>query len=201
MRRYRLSLPGLCETRWLQSRQVELASGSPYYTRDIQMTQHHTRRGWHSCFPQKPRGPINSRIITAKFQTTNKKINLHVVQCYAPTNDADNEVKELFYNQLYHTLESKKAKHIVILMGDMNAKIGGNNNSYELIMGREGLGTMNENGERFAVACADKTHTTQKRKSQIQHTALSGYRYLRTLPSHTIQPVPCTARSAKPRTP
>lgn len=131
-----------------------------------------------------------------KFQTTHQKINLQVVQCYAPTNDADDEVKELFYNPLYHTLESKKAKDIVILMGDMNAKIGGNNNGYELITGREGLGTMNENGERFAV-CADKMQTTQRRKSQIQHTALSGYRYLRTLTSHTTQPVPCTERSAK----
>ena len=43
----------------------------------------------------------------------------------------------------------------MILIGDMNAKIGGNNNGFETVMGREGPGTMNENGERFAAACAD----------------------------------------------
>lgn len=43
----------------------------------------------------------------------------------------------------------------MILMGDMNAKIGGSNNGFETVMGREGLGSMNENGERFAAACAD----------------------------------------------
>ena len=43
----------------------------------------------------------------------------------------------------------------MILMGDMNAKIGGNNNGYELVMGRHGLGSINENRERFAAACAD----------------------------------------------
>lgn len=40
-------------------------------------------------------------------------------------------------------------------MGDMNTEIGRNNNGYEQTMGREGLGTVNENGERFAAACAD----------------------------------------------
>ena len=30
----------------------------------------------------------------------------------------------------------------MILMGDMNAKIGGNNNGYELVMGRHELGSM-----------------------------------------------------------
>jgi len=40
-------------------------------------------------------------------------------------------------------------------MGDMNAKIGGNNNGFEAVMGREGLRAMNENGESFVAACAD----------------------------------------------
>ena len=40
-------------------------------------------------------------------------------------------------------------------MGDMNAKVGNNNNGYELAMGKNGLGTMNGNGERFADVCAD----------------------------------------------
>ena len=98
---------------------------------------------------------ITSRFITARFHTTHKKINLQVVQCYAPTNDAADETKDHFYNRLYHILQAKKEKDIIILMGDMNAKIGGNNNGYELVMGRHGLGSINENGERFAAACAD----------------------------------------------
>lgn len=137
MRRYRLSLLGLCETRWLQSGQVKLVSGeSILYSGHPDDSAPHTEGVAFMLSTEAQRAliswePINSRIIKAKFQTTHKKINLQVVQCYAPTNDADDEVKELFYNQLYHTLESKKAKDIVILMGDMNAKIGGNNNGYD----------------------------------------------------------------------
>ena len=37
-----------------------------------------------------------------------------------------------------------------VLMGDMNAKIGLDNSGYEEVMGRQGLGRMNENGEMLA---------------------------------------------------
>lgn len=40
-------------------------------------------------------------------------------------------------------------KDIIMLMGDMNAKIGKDNKGYESIMGLHGLVTINENGERF----------------------------------------------------
>ena len=39
-------------------------------------------------------------------------------------------------------------------MGDLNAKIGGDNKGYELVMGNHRLGEINENGEIFADFCA-----------------------------------------------
>ncbi|XP_037106123.1 LOW QUALITY PROTEIN: craniofacial development protein 2-like [Syngnathus acus] len=99
--------------------------------------------------------PISSRIITARFHTTHKRINLQIIQCYGPTNNAEEEMKDNFYNQLQHLRQSRKEKDLTLLMGDINAKMGNNNNGYELAMGRHGLGTMNENGERFSDICAD----------------------------------------------
>ncbi|GFR77516.1 craniofacial development protein 2 [Elysia marginata] len=97
---------------------------------------------------------ISSRIISAKLTTKRKNINLHIVQCYAPTNDAEEEIKDGFYQQLQAELDNKKTNDITILMGDFNARIGADNKCYEEIMGTHGIGQINVNGERFADLCA-----------------------------------------------
>ncbi|RUS72691.1 hypothetical protein EGW08_019547 [Elysia chlorotica] len=38
-------------------------------------------------------------------------------------------------------------------MGDLNAKVGSNNTNYERAMGREGCGSINDNGERLLETC------------------------------------------------
>ena len=68
-----------------------------------------------------------------------------------PTDDGK---KEEFYEQLQNLINKLKRKDITILMGDLNAKIGADNTGYEEIMGKQGLGQMNENGELFADVCA-----------------------------------------------
>ncbi|KAJ8356884.1 hypothetical protein SKAU_G00196780 [Synaphobranchus kaupii] len=98
--------------------------------------------------------PVSSRIITAKFATKKSNIKLNIIQCYAPTNDAEDEKKDDFYHQLQTVLDRRGAKDITILMRDLNAKIGSDNTGYEEIMGKHGLGQMNENGERFADLCS-----------------------------------------------
>ena len=95
------------------------------------------------------------RIITASFRTQKKKIKMKDIQCYAPTNDSDEETKDEFYSRLQSILDKCREKDVIILMGYFNAKIGTDNNGYEEIMGTQGVGEMNENGERFADMPAD----------------------------------------------
>lgn len=161
MRRYKVSILGLCETRWLQTGEVKLGSGeSILYSGHTDEKAPHTEGVAFMLSKEAQKAliswePINSRIITTRFQTTHKRINLQIIQCYAPTNNTDDELKDNFYNQLQHLLQARKERDILLLMGDMNAKVGNNNSGYELVMGKQGLGTMNENGERFADTCAD----------------------------------------------
>ena len=76
-----------------------------------------------------------------------------VVQCYAPTNDASDVDKEHFCEVL-HGITTAVPKHdMLVVLGDMNAKIGADNNGYENVMGTNGCGEMNENGFLFAEFC------------------------------------------------
>ncbi|VDO59134.1 unnamed protein product [Schistosoma margrebowiei] len=79
---------------------------------------------------------------------------MNVIQCYAPTNDYNEDAKDQYYDKLQSIVEKCSTKDLTILMGDLNAKVGMDNTGYEDIMGRQGLGERNKNGERFANLCA-----------------------------------------------
>ena len=97
-----------------------------------------TLRGWENHGP---------RIIRASFSTRTRNINLNIVQVYAPTNEAEDEEKEDFYNRLQSILSKLPNKDINIVMGDLNAKVGEDNRNYEQVMGKHGLGEINDNGD------------------------------------------------------
>ena len=79
---------------------------------------------------------------------------MNVIQCYALTNDSEDEVKDQFYHRLQSVIDNFPKRDVTILMGDFNAKIGSDNIGYEEVMGQCGLGVMNDNGERLGDLCA-----------------------------------------------
>ncbi|VDO98334.1 unnamed protein product [Schistosoma curassoni] len=79
---------------------------------------------------------------------------MNVNQCYSPTNDYNEDVKDQLYDRLQSIVGKCPTKNLNILMGGLDAKVGMDNTGYEDIMGRHGLREMNENGERFANLCA-----------------------------------------------
>ncbi|XP_043064700.1 craniofacial development protein 2-like [Drosophila ficusphila] len=91
--------------------------------------------------------PISDRIIMARFRCSARHIT--IVQCYAPTEDASDDIKDDFYNSLTSTLTRIQRGDIKILMGDFNAKIGPNNTGLEPVMGRHGVGSRSNNGDRL----------------------------------------------------
>ncbi|VDO59432.1 unnamed protein product [Schistosoma margrebowiei] len=95
-----------------------------------------------------------SRIIKVSFKTKKEGITMNIIQCYTPTNDSNEDIKDQFYERLQSIIEKCPRKDLTILMGDLNAKVGIDNPGYEDIMGRHGLGQRNENEERFANLCA-----------------------------------------------
>ena len=59
--------------------------------------------------------PVNDRIITARF-------NSRYIR--TPTNDAEEEAKDVLYEQAQNVLDKIPQHDIVILMGDWNTKVG-----------------------------------------------------------------------------
>ena len=75
--------------------------------------------------------PISKMIITARYYLKYK--TLTVVQAYELTNDAMDEKKDEVYNQLKDTASCCKRNKIIVVIGDLNAKVGNNTNREEVI--------------------------------------------------------------------
>ena len=81
--------------------------------------------------------PVLSRIITARFYTKVGKATF--IQCYAPTTDANDEVKSEFYARLQGVIDGVARKDLKLLLGDFNTKVGCNNTGFEAVMGKHEL--------------------------------------------------------------
>ena len=78
--------------------------------------------------------PVSDRIIRARFHS--KHCKLIIPQCYAPTNEAEDEVKDDWYEQLQYEVSRVPQHDLLLIMGDINAKVGSDNSNYEAAMGK-----------------------------------------------------------------
>jgi hypothetical protein len=75
---------------------------------------------------------VSSSIITARFKSRVRPISN--IQCYAPVETSTEKTKEKFYGLLNTTIATIKKRDTIILMGNLNAKIGRYNKGIEQIM-------------------------------------------------------------------
>ncbi|KAI8115525.1 Craniofacial development protein 2 [Lucilia cuprina] len=97
--------------------------------------------------------PVSDHIITPRFFFTKIGKCLSVIQCYAPTEEADDGSKDEFYEKLTSSIQKLPNRDILVLTGDFNAKISSDNLGLTRIMGKHGIGIRNDNGERFIELC------------------------------------------------
>jgi exonuclease III len=157
MKKYNIEVLGISESRWTGNGEIKLATGET-----IIYSGHQQQNAVHSkgvAFLMSDKAtkaliawePISKRIIKARFKSI--CYNITVVNVYAPTNDAEYEEKLMLYEQLQSIINKVNKRDILILMEDMNAKIGNNNDGMECVMGKEGVGKMNENGAMLVNFC------------------------------------------------
>ena len=95
--------------------------------------------------------PVNIRLIRLRMK--GKHIKITIVQCYAPTDNNEEESKDAFCDQLQTELENTPCHEIEVVMGDLNVKVVSVNKSHDKAMGREDCGSMNDNAERLLEFC------------------------------------------------
>ena len=155
MRKRRINIMGISETHWTGQGKMELAEGETiiYSGRD----DDNHRQGVGILMSKTAARalidwtPVNERIIQARYHS--KHIKLTIIHIYAPTEDADEQVKDEFYARLQDVLDSRNKHDMLIVTGDMNAKVGQENKNYDRVMGKQGLGQRNDNGERLCELC------------------------------------------------
>ena len=74
------------------------------------------------------------------------KMNITVIQVYAPTSNAEETEVERFYKDLQDLLELTPKKDVLFIIGDWNAKVGSQETPG--VTGKFGLGIRNEAGQR-----------------------------------------------------
>ncbi|XP_072050327.1 craniofacial development protein 2-like [Amphiura filiformis] len=150
MEKYDIDVLGVSECRWTGHGKVKLSTGESviFSGREDNLHQHGvaimmSKKAEQALIEWKP---INDRIIYARFFS--KFLKFSILQVYAPTNETNEEDKDNFYEQLQAIVDSIHKHDILIVMGDLNAKVGEDNEGCESIMGKHGLGVRNDNGEK-----------------------------------------------------
>ena len=78
-----------------------------------------------------------------------------VIVCYAPTEDAEEEIKHEFYDQLEKAIRNTSQHYLLLVTDDLKARVGMDNTGKERTMGTHGYGYINNNCERHVELCEE----------------------------------------------
>ena len=92
-------------------------------------------------------------MISVHFQ--GKPFNITIIQVYAPTSSAEEAEVEQFYEELQDFLELASKKDVLLIIGDLNAKVGGQ--EIPGVIGKYGLRLQNKAGQRLIEFCQENT--------------------------------------------
>ena len=157
MQSYKLHILGVSEYRWTGFGQLTTGTGETILYSGRKDDQHMAgvalilKKGLKKALIEWQ--PVNESLIRARFN--GKHTKLSIIQCYAPTSDADDEDKDAFSRRLQEEVDKVTFHDVLCVMGDMNAKVGDNNTNRERVMGNHWCGDLNDIGERFSDFCLE----------------------------------------------
>ena len=96
---------------------------------------------------------VSERLMKMRLPLTDGR-QATILSCYAPTLQATDEDKDSFYDLIDAEVQRAPPSDKLILLGDFNARVGMDHAAWEGVIGRHGLGKMNNNGLRLLSFCS-----------------------------------------------
>ncbi|XP_064106949.1 craniofacial development protein 2-like [Macrobrachium nipponense] len=97
---------------------------------------------------------ISSRI--ARIRMTAKWFKITVITLHAPTEDSEEDTKDRWYSEVQEVLNKVPGHDMLIILGDMNAKVGKEIAAFKGTMGTHSLHeNSNDNGIRLATLATE----------------------------------------------
>lgn len=116
MAKYKVEILGISECRWTGSGQVRTQTGVNIIFAGRNDNQHQSgvaiMMSKEASRALESWNPVSDRIITARFKS--KHIKTTIIQVYAPTNDADTNEKDGFY-ELLQQVYDRTSRHDIII--------------------------------------------------------------------------------------
>ena len=138
-----------------------------------------------------------------------KPFNVSIIQEYAPMSASSEEVIEAFYNDLDDAYKQCGSQEMVVVMGDLNAKVGIEQGPQKVVVGQHGLGKRNERGDLWVDWCT--THEQVIMNTWFQHEKRNLYtwkyqgdtteiRLIISLPTKDFATLSCRSRDIRGQT-
>lgn len=96
---------------------------------------------------------VNERILTVNLKEGRGKEEHLIIIAYGPNENEKKEEKDKFYQDLQREIDDSKCN--VIMMGDLNGRVGNDNKGIEWCLGKQGEKVKNTNGERLLNFCVE----------------------------------------------
>ena len=150
MKKYRLEVLGLSETHLRGCGEREIGESVMIYSG---VSEGRVKGGvaviisGESRRYVKERMCVNERLMKIRLRVNQEWVTF--IQAYAPTEDSEEGVKDSFYYSLEELVTKVPKGDQLVLMGDLNARVGRDEKSWKGVIGRQGEETLNRNGRRL----------------------------------------------------
>ena len=155
LHRYSMDIAALTETRFEEEDSLEEGGGRfTYFWKGVPAGDRRVHGvAFAVCtsllrsIPETPRG-ISERMMMWRVPLRNRA-HLTLICVYAPTLVADDADKNRFYARLCEVTRSVPKNDKLVILGDLNARLGNDCQAWVDALGPDGIGRCNDKGQRL----------------------------------------------------